>query len=1249
MKKFSFFFICACVTILASCNESEEWVSKTGCADDETRCDGDNLYVCKDAAWVIASHCAEGGKICGNNGELKSACIDASVDVCVPSCKAGKVTHCNSDGSASIEICKAGQVCGLNASGVPACVNETEVKSCTPMCKDGQLTTCDEDMNLATSACGENEVCGFDVNGVPACVEKAVPVVCAFHDGNMLIGDKACDDEGNVVECLADGTMSDGVACTEGVCDDGRCVRRSCDEIADGQNTCQGNKLMVCDDGDLKEDVEHACGEETPLCRDGEAACSAYKMCDAIEHGQNGCKDSNIVVCNDGVTTVIEEGECVKDGKYCVSDDGAQSGFICKEPEPTDCTFDDAHYVKGDKLCDGMVLRTCSAEKDGELSEGVACDADGSTKPVCDSKLRVCRAYKNCGENDEIAHESIVCNAKGTNKAKCVDGRLVDLTGDEACAEVDNASSVCIFESEAECSFVCKTGYFLKNNACELIVTCDPVKEKYDAETNSCECNEAAFWTGKPGECICQDGYLEIGNICATKAVCSDKHSILDEKVNICVCDFEHHWIGNVASCQCEDGFVELNETCEAVTSCTIEHSVWVKESNTCACDAAGHWTKKEGSDACECSRGYVSVGDECQLKRTCDLVKEVYRETTNTCECDADHAWTGSAGQCECVEGTVLVGNECQRMTKCEGAGQKYVSNANICVCDAEKGWIGDGETCRCPDKYIAKDGECILKAVCDVLKEKYDNETNSCECNADRFWTKVDEECECMEGKIEIKGVCVDKASCSESDNEIWAAPNQCICKAGYVLVNGKCEVKASCDLSRNEIWSEPNQCVCKHGSTIVNDEIVCKVSCSVSEHLTWGAPNQCICQNGYFLTDKGCSNTFKAGDIIKFGIHKKSVIEWIVLEDSASTSNEVFVLSKNVLLDGFDFGTSTNVWTNSFIREYLNQIMYYLIFTSDEKGRILETTLPDVPKDDYGHVVSDYMFNLSKTEYEVYKDIVPGVKLGSKWWLRTETDEADKTYAVDDDDAVKAKRYDSGRTENIGIRPAMKVRKVGPVAVTCDAAKHQVLDNQYGTCVCDEANGWHGDSESCECPIFKVIEGGDDVCVATKQLSVGDVITFGTGKSGITYSSYVDKPLSWVVLEKTSGDALIVSRDVIAEHAYGPYLSTPNVWGNSALRDWLNNSFLSVFTEVEKSRINLTTVDFGTDDESEDMVFVLSFDQYIFSSVYMYISGMNYCWTRDSVNGYNAYGIDEYGLETISMSVDEILSIRPAMRIK
>ena len=90
-------------------------------------------------------------------------------------------------------------------------------------------------------------------------------------------------------------------------------------------------------------------------------------------------------------------------------------------------------------------------------------------KYYCDPKLNICCDYYKCGNNDEIVHEAVDCNAKSTNKAKCVDGKLVDLTGADACPEVDHANSICTFDTEVTCSFACKTGYTLVGNECQAI------------------------------------------------------------------------------------------------------------------------------------------------------------------------------------------------------------------------------------------------------------------------------------------------------------------------------------------------------------------------------------------------------------------------------------------------------------------------------------------------------------------------------------------------------------------------------------------------------------------------------------------------------------------------------------------------------------------------------------------------------------------------------------------------------------
>ncbi len=382
---------------------------------------------------------------------------------------------------------------------------------------------------------------------------------------------------------------------------------------------------------------------------------------------------------------VIDGGNCVNDDKLCITDSNETIGFACKLPDPGDCEWNGGLIAKNAMVCDGNILRTCSAEKDGVMNDGISC-TDSLDTPVCDSKYLICRPYFNCGNDDEIAHDSIVCNEKGTNKAKCIDGKLVDLTGDDACPVVTNATSVCTFDTEATCSFTCKTGYILVENECQAIVTCDPVKEIYNESTNSCACNEGAFWTGSANACECKQGYLNIGNSCVEKAICSAK-TILDETTNQCICDIQNHWLGKPASCQCEDGFVAQNDICEAITTCSDVHSIWLKDSNSCICDASGHWTKDSNSDTCICSNGYAQIGNECQPKRICDPDKEKYIETSNTCECNSDNFWTGNAGSCTCISGKVQISNICQDVISCEGKGQIYLENANICACDSKNG----------------------------------------------------------------------------------------------------------------------------------------------------------------------------------------------------------------------------------------------------------------------------------------------------------------------------------------------------------------------------------------------------------------------------------------------------------------------------------------------------------------------------------------------------------------------------------
>ena len=985
MKKTFVISLCLAMTILASCNESESWKADTACNDNELRCYGSQLLICQNAEWVLSNDCAADGRICENDTNNKAACIELPAEPCVPSCKDNKATRCDSEGTAIVDNCSESQVCGFDENGAPACV---EKKACVPSCKDGQLTTCGEDLVASTSKCAENEVCGFDENGVPACVDA---FFCTFGETKLFIGDKSCDNDGLVVTCQEDGTMSAGVECTKGVCTNGECIRRDCGEAADGKNVCKDNKLMICDDGILVEDTENACGEEMPLCRDGEFECSAYKDCGTIEHGKNGCKDGNIVDCKDGETTVVDGGNCVENQKLCIADDIAEAGFICKDPDPTDCQWNGGLVAKNETVCDGNILRTCSADKDGVLSTGFECSAKDMNKSYCNPKLNICRAYYHCGENDEIAHGAVVCNDKGTNKAQCIDGKIFDLK-DDICDAPENASPVCTFDAEAVCSFECKLGYFKKNDACELIAMCDPVKEKYNNSDNTCSCNENANWAGTAGSCVCKDGYLQIGNTCILKNTCSLAHNVLDETSNTCVCDVENHWIGKASSCQCEDGYVAIDNVCQAVVSCTVEHTIWNKSTNACVCDTAGHWT--ENNSVCKCIDGYVEVSGECQIKRTCDVNREKFDETINTCLCDSDKGWTGTAGECVCNEGKVQVGNTCEEKATCTGDGQIYIENANICGCDGSKGWVSDGSKCVCLDKYVNLAGVCTLKAVCDVDKEKYDEATNTCLCDSDKGWTGTAGGCVCSEGKVQVGNTCETKAVCDKVGQIYAAGTNVCACdeangwiddgisctcnvlngwteNAGtctcegevpMIVVGGRCEVRTECDASKNQVLDETtNECVCDSANS-------------------WeGNVNSCECT---LYKNSECTSTtaLVAGDVVKFGKY-----EWIVLDN---TSDGVKLLLKESVGMATSFcngecrvfDKNYNSWKDASIRSYLNDTFYNTDaeFSVLQKAKIQATVLSGVG-------TKDKVFLLGKNDIALYKDI-PGVTSfdGYYWWL-------------------------------------------------------------------------------------------------------------------------------------------------------------------------------------------------------------------------------------------------------------------------
>ena len=587
--------------------------------------------------------------------------------------------------------------------------------------------------------------------GKCVCMDISASAECNFGSQMLQLGETTCDEEGRVVLCQTDGTMSEGTRCTEGICKDGRCARRDCEGIADGQNICRNNTLMVCDDGELIEDFSNVCGDDMPLCRDGHAECSDYYDCGTIRHTQIGCKENNIVLCQDGKTSVVEGGDCVSESKSCFADASSDIGFVCKTATPTDCQWKDGLLAQDQTVCDGNVLRKCSEEIDGTLSPGVDCADNDDGKIYCDPTLNQCRTYRDCVENGDIPHGAVVCNSKGTNKAQCQDGRLVNLSGADACPIVENASTVCTFTTEAECTYSCNKGYVQIKNACQRIASCNPYKEVYDSESNSCTCDNANHWVGTVGSCRCENGYLQIGGQCEAQKSCDATKEVYDSESNTCTCDNANHWVGTVGSCACENGYVQIGGQCKAQKTCDATKEIYDAKTNTCTCDNANHWVGMVGS--CTCENGYLQIGWQCELKKTCDASKEVYDSESNSCTCNNANHWVGTAGSCVCETGYVAVGGQCEVKKSCDAVTETYDAVSNTCACDAAKHWTGTTGSCACETGYLLIGGQCEAQKSCDAVTEIYDVVTNTCACDNANHWVGTAGSCTCETG-YELSG---------------------------------------------------------------------------------------------------------------------------------------------------------------------------------------------------------------------------------------------------------------------------------------------------------------------------------------------------------------------------------------------------------------------------------------------------------------------------------------------------------------
>lgn len=188
----------------------------------------------------------------------------------------------------------------------------------------------------------------------------------------------------------------------------------------------------------------------------------------------------------------------------------------------------------------------------------------------------------------------------------------------------------------------------------------------------------------------------------------------------------------------------------------------------------------------------------------------------------------------------------------------------------------------------------------------------------------------------------------------------------------------------------------------------------------------------------------NKYNAGTYHTFGAYNHGImtkeIDWIVLERNG---NKALLISKYIIdRQKFNANSENTCWEKSSIRTWLNSTFYNTAFNSQEKSKILTTSLRNNPNPQHGtssgNDTYDKIFLLSTDEVNKYfkadNETRCQVTLFAKnngaycdgayfgyWWLRTSGQFAQNATYIFYTGGVSAMGYDVTGTI-FGVRPAM-----------------------------------------------------------------------------------------------------------------------------------------------------------------------------------------------------------------------------------
>jgi len=723
--------VCPSGSILDTSTNTCETPSNTNCSPSCNKCVGpspDQCTECKSGlipmneSKIFPCGCAN-GKFLENN-----ACVN-----CNPNCSscvgpANKCTACNQNAELNDETMSCDCVTGyVRATENDVCTIRKGSSICPSNQYDGGVSgspTCRNCHVSCLSCLGPNETdclaCPTDTEVIDSDNNPDNGVKCKCPDSTFFSSGKCLDCNPNCSTCTAldictECNLGSHLSGTKCVCDYGF--------TADAVGKCHPPQ------GSSEKCLYNEFYSKSGICIDCHYSC--LTCFDASEYRCNTCGENRVksldgkCICKDGLYE-DSEGECVACNTSCTKCTGPGRNSCQSCLTSTSYLDEETDICKCYDPAQVNYTIPCTAPNTSDCPTGKFKDTDS----VC----------KNCDAS------CLTCFSSATTCLKCADKYVENGSGgcecsgyikDNVCTTCPNLCTECDITGCLDCvvgatevnkQCVCNGGYYLLNNSCAIIPTCN-TSEFFSLTLKKCSscyltcrtCNESSYQdcsscksnatlipvSDTKSECKCDLGYylnsstgdcLEIPNCTAGQylstsykceschATCSECLGPLESDCISCKQGISITLVNNTnktGMCKCPNGkyFDLITKLCvDCNTACL---SCSGAGSNNCITCNVGYAKDDFGNCSCNTKAGaYFSLTGECKLcNSACMACAGPSAQECTKCKEDRSLSLISvsaisATGSCACKSGTYYdtTSDSCKSLTNCPGENY-YIS----------------------------------------------------------------------------------------------------------------------------------------------------------------------------------------------------------------------------------------------------------------------------------------------------------------------------------------------------------------------------------------------------------------------------------------------------------------------------------------------------------------------------------------------------------------------------------------------